>query len=284
MHTTELLKPHSIEQVCDLLDTHGREAALHAGGTDLVVRMHKKDIAPRVIIDLGQIPDLMQIEHLADGRIRIGCMARVAAVLNETAIREYYRALHDGLSIIGSVQIRNRATVVGNICNGSPAADSAPPLMVLGARVNIRSNGGRRRLSINEFFKAPGQTTLSHDEFVEGIDLPPPTETPASAYLRLGRRNAVDCAIVGAAVARKQTGQIRVAFGAVGSTPIRAWVLEKALTGVDLNMERVAAAAAMIGDIISPIDDVRASQEYRRAVAKQLFVRATHRILATRNT
>ena len=281
MNNIALHRPDSPDQICDLLGAYGDGAVLHAGGTDLVVRINKGHIAPKVVIDLGRLANLAQIEHERDGWIRIGCMACIADVLKIKSIRRHYRALYDGLAIVGSAQIRNRATVAGNICNASPAADSVPPLMVLNASITIRGRSGARRVAIDEFFKGPGETVLAQDEFVQSIDLPPADGSTASAYLRLGRRNAVDCAIVGVAVALEEPNKLRAAFGSVGPTPIRARALEKALDGGELDTPAIRAAATLIDGIIAPINDVRASQDYRRAVARTLFVRAVHRVLSS---
>ena len=120
---------------------------------DIIVRINKGHLCPQIIIDLNRLEGLSNVEPLSDGRIRIGCMVRIAQLLKNVKIKKHYRALFDGLHIIGSVQIRNRATIAVNICNASPAADTVPPLMVLGATVNIRGLRGTRRVAIAEFFK-----------------------------------------------------------------------------------------------------------------------------------
>ena len=152
--------------------------------------------------------------------------------------------------------------------------------MVLEATVNIRGLRGMRRVAIAEFFKGPGQTVLEKDEFVQSIDLPGRAEKFRSAYMRLGRRNAVDCAIVGVAVALDENQRARVAFGSVAATPIRAWALEQALNNAPLDKGAATAAAELIDGIIAPINDVRASQEYRRAVSRTLFIRAIDKVMA----
>lgn len=274
MGNISVVQPHSPEGVCQALaDAYGK-AVLHAGGTDLLVRLRNKDISPEVIVDLSRLKSHKSIARLPHGGIRIGCMATITDLIKNSGLKGDYEALCDGLNVLGSAQIRNRATMVGNICNASPSADTAPPLLVLGAEVNIRGQQNNRTVPLDQFFVGPGETVLAYDEFVESVDLPPMRSRCGSAYIRIGRRNAVDCAIVGVAVRVGDDETVRAAFGAVGPKPFRAYQAEEMLEGKEWEPAFIEECGRMLLSIISPITDVRASETYRREMAVVLFERA----------
>ena len=174
---------------------------------------------PPVVIDLKRVADLRADVVEVDGRFRIGARAVMTDVIRTPVLRELFPALVEAALVVGSVQIRNRATVAGNLCNASPAADTAPALLAYGASLNLVSAGGSRQMPLEDFFSGPGRTVLSPGELVASIDLPLPTERTGGAFGRLTRRHGVDLAIVNLCCVVRASGDVRFAFGAVGPRP-----------------------------------------------------------------
>jgi len=261
----EYHRPRTAEACGRLLADLGADAHLLAGGTDLLVQIRNGRLAPRHVIDLAGVADLDGINE-RDGGIEIRAGTPVAAVIAHPDVRARYAALAEGGAMVGSVQIQNRATVAGNICNASPAADTVPALLVHGATVACAGQAPRS-VPLEEFLVGPGTTSLAHGEWVDGIRLPG-IGPNGSCYLKLGRTRGVDLALVGVACA--MTPQwARLAFASVGPTAI---VIE--VDGPPQGPELPADAVEMIADRLRPIDDLRASAQYRRAMALVLARRA----------
>lgn len=255
------LRPESLGDLLSLLEQHGRRARLLAGGTDLLVRLKKGHDLPAAVIDLKRVPELRSDITEAGGALRIGARAVMTDLVQHARLRTLFPALIEAALVVGSVQIRNRATVAGNLCNASPAADTATPLLAYGAQLNLISAGGSRRLSLDDFFSGPGRTTLAAGEIVASIDLPLTGGRTRSAFTRLTRRHGVDLAIVNACCVVRESGDARFAFGAVGPRP---FVVE---TRDDAGLDEIVRRA-------SPISDLRASEEYRAAMVPILARRA----------
>jgi len=273
MQPFEYARPQSLGEATELLLSHGEGAALLAGGTDLIVQMQKGIRTPAIVIDLKHVSELHAGVEIADRRIRVGALTRLAEIEDHESIPAFFPALAEAARVIGSVQIRNRATLVGNICNASPAADTAPPLLVYGARVNVFGPRGRRAVPLDEFFRGPGRTALEAGELVESVDIPPPDGASGSAFSRLARRRGMDLASVSVACRLSGSGELRLAFGAVGPTPIL--VTDEA--EVFLDDEPCEAIDARLADMARharPISDVRAGEDYRRAMVLVLSRRA----------
>jgi carbon-monoxide dehydrogenase medium subunit len=267
------LSPRSLDELFSLMRAHGPHARLLAGGTDLLVRVNKDSDAPLVVIDLKRVAALRSDVLETRAGISIGARAVMTDLVENHRVRQHFPALVESALVVGSVQIRNRATLGGNICNASPAADTAPALLAYGASVNIASANGSRRVPLDTFFTGPGSTVLSSGEILESIDLPFPPEPAASAFGRLTRRHGVDLAIVSVCCVAHESGRVRFAFGAVGPRP---FVVDAT---VDAPLDEVVAHA-------NPISDLRASAEYRRAMlpvlARRTLNAATARIGACR--
>lgn len=249
----QYLRPESLGELLSLLRVHGASARLLAGGTDLLVRFRKVSEWPAVIVDLKRVAELDADIAELDGRIRIGARAVMTDVIENNRLQEHFPALIEAARVVGSVQIRNRATLAGNLCNASPAADTAPPLLAHGAIVNLVSGSGSRQLPLAEFFAGPGRTLIHPGEIVESIDLPLPAELTGGAFRRLTRRHGVDLAIVSVCCVARASGDVRFAFGAVGARP---FVI-------------TARRDAPIDDVLKdarPISDLRASADYRWAM------------------
>ena len=258
-------RPETAEACGQLLADLGSDARLLAGGTDLLVQMRNGRLAPRHVIDLAGVAEMDGVIEL-DGGIEIRAGTRVAAVIAHPDVRARYAALAEGGAMVGSVQIQNRATVAGNICNASPAADTVPALLVHGATV-VCAGPTPRSVPLSAFLVGPGRTSLEHGAWVESIRLPD-IGPNGSCYLKLGRTRGVDLALVGVACA--MTPQwARLAFASVGPTAV--------VIDVDVpaqGAELPAEAVDMIEERLRPIDDLRASASYRRAMALVLARRA----------
>ncbi|MHC4712424.1 MAG: FAD binding domain-containing protein [Planctomycetota bacterium] len=258
------VRPQSLQEASQLLSVHAGRAALLSGGTDLVVQMGKGMRSPEVVIDLKRVADLSDRIEETPSAVCVGALARLADLVADRAVGARFPALLEAARAIGSVQIRNRATLAGNICNASPAADTAAPLLVYGARVNLVGIAGRRTVAIEHFFLAPGKTALALGEIVESVDLPYPDAGAGSAFERLARRGAMDVASVSVACLLSQSGRVRLGFGAVGSTPILA-------------EGEAADIWETVDECVQPVSDIRAGADYRRAMVLALGRRALKR-------
>jgi carbon-monoxide dehydrogenase medium subunit len=271
----EYYEPRSLKEVLELLDRYGDQARILAGGTDLLVKMKARLVEPRVVINVKKIDGLRYI--VEDGeQVRIGALTRLRDVENSELVKKYIPALHDAVKSMGSIQIRNMATIGGNLCNASPAADTAPPLLVHNAKVVLSSVGGDRVLPLAEFFKGPGLTMLKPNELLREI-IVEKSIAGSSAFKKVSRV-AVDLAIASAAVyVEVEDGFIRnarIALGSVAPKPLRAVKTESLLRGLRIDSREVLNALKTIDEEISPITDVRSTAEYRRYASKVLVLDA----------
>ncbi len=271
MKQIEIHQPETQHEICSSLMKYKDSAILHAGGTDMLVRLRNGLVNPACIIDLSKVDSLKSIEILSNGGVLIGAMVTISTLSSHSVIKSKYQALQEALQSIGSLQIRNRGTLVGNICNASPAADSVPPLLTFDAKANIRGCNGVRSISVEDLITGPGETILAPDEFVESVELPESNCNCSSAYMKIGRRRAVDCSIVGVAVRLGIDKNVRVAFGAVAAKPIRAHGIEKILSKRKWDQNLIEHAATHVHSEIMPINDIRASKEYRQDMSVVLF-------------
>jgi CO/xanthine dehydrogenase FAD-binding subunit len=268
-------RPTRLEDAVALLVEHGPEARPLAGGTDLIIRLRDGSIRPRIVVDLKRIADLDDAIGETDGRLSIGARAVMTDIAADERIRSEFEALAEAAAVVGAVQIRNRATLAGNICNASPAADTAPALLVYGAEVIVAGPTGHRRIPIDEFFVRSGVTTLARGELVTAIELPRPTSRRGSVHLRRTRRRGHDLASVTLACAVHADGTTRLAYGSLGPRP----VLVADDTGLladpsapDLaKMERLEA---LFVDASPSARSMRATPEYRLAMLHVLGLRA----------
>lgn len=266
-------RPATLSEASALLDEHGPMAAVLAGGTDLVVALRGGAIAPQVVVDVKRVAELAPGVTMDGVRLRIGATTVMADVERDQRVRAAFPALADAAATVGSVQIRNRATVVGNICHASPAADTVPALLIYGAELNISSARGARRLPLSQFLVGPGRTALERGELVTSIDLPVGPPGHAEAFGKVTRRRGVDLATVNLACMVDARGRTQFACGAVGP---RAFVVaDESGVLADPSAEE-AARQQVLGDLLShasPISDVRASREYREAMLHVMSLR-----------
>jgi carbon-monoxide dehydrogenase medium subunit len=260
------LRPHSIDEVVSVLAEHGPAARLLAGGTDLLVRLRSGHTRPAVVVDLKRVAGLTADVTDVDGALRVGARAVMTDLIADDRIRRHYPALVEAASVVGSVQIRNRATLAGNVCNASPAADTAPALLAYGATLNLVGPTGKRRVALDAFFTGPGRTVLDRGELVESIDIRRPNGPTGGAFGRVTRRWGVDLATINLAIVVTSDGRARCAFGAVAPRP----VLVVDTTGVlATRSEDPAARRAAWSRLLastSPITDVRGGRDYRQAM------------------
>lgn len=257
-----------------LLDEHGPGAALLAGGTDLVVDLRNRTQTPAVVIDVKRIAELPPTISETDGRIRIGATAVMTDIESDARIRTRFPALAEAAATVGSIQIRNRATLAGNICRASPAADTPPALLVYEAEVNLASAQGTRRVPVEQFIVGPRKTALLSGEVVTSIDLPPPNERQGAAFARVTRRRGVDLATINLCCKVSAGGHTQFAYGAVGPRPFVVTDESGVLSDPATTDEAKDEILRRLLTHASPISDVRGSREYRLAMLLVMSRRA----------
>ena len=267
-------RPATLAEATALLLRHAGAACALAGGTDLIVQMQAGRKQPQVVVDIKNIPELGCGITAGNGLLRIGALATLAEIAAAAPVRRGYAALAEAAAAVGSVQIRQRATLAGNICNASPAADTAPALLVHAAQVRIAGPRGRRVIALSAFFRGPGSTALQPGELVKALELPITGDQCGSTFQRLARRRGVDLASVSVACRLAAGGLARVAFGAVGPTPLLAEDASGVLTDRRAPSKAVDEALARLAGIARPITDLRAGAGYRRAMILVLCRRA----------
>src|SRR3954451_24051534 len=249
----------------------GARARPLVGGTDLLVGLRHHTVEPDLLVDLKGVTDLPDPLAVTDDEVRIGPTYTMGELVAQPVVQEWYPALVEAALTVGSVAIRNRASLIANSCNASPAADTAPPLLVHGARVTITSLDGDRTASLDDFFLGPHRTLCGPGELVTRIELPRPAPGSGSAFRRLTRRRGVDLATVSVAAGVGADGGLVLGLGAVGPRPLRTEV-----TGpVDLtDGTALDAALDRLLEPATPISDVRGSRQYRLATLRVLAKRA----------
>lgn len=273
-------RPATMAEAVALLEEHGPDARVLAGGTDLIIRLRDGSARPRLVVDVKRIVELDPGIRVDEGYLRIGATTVMTDIVADERVGRLFPALVEAAAVVGSVQIRNRATLAGNLCNASPAADTAPALLVHGASIMAVGTTGTRRIPLTEFFVRSGETTLARGELVTAIELPLPVRPTGSAHVRRTRRRGHDLASVTLAVAIDDTGLTRLAYGSVGPRPVlvvdEAGILADPTAGDDARtavLDRLLAAASP-----SP-RSMRASPEYRLAMLRVLAVRAVRTAL-----
>lgn len=278
MRPFDLLQPKTTAEAIALLARHGARGSLLAGGTDLLVEIKEGVRAPDVVIDAKHLPGMGELTVSASDGLRFGALVTARALETSPAVREHYRGLWQAVRELGSIQIRNRATVAGNVCRASPSADTLPPLIADGAVVTILGAAGQRQVALEDFFTGVGKTVLAGDEIVTGFSVPAPLPGTGKCYIKHGRRKAMELATVGVAVTLTLSGEvvssIRIALGAVASTPIRATKAEAILTGKAPDAALIAQCGAAAAAQSSPISNIRGSADYRRRMVEELTQRA----------
>ena len=274
----EYCAPKTIDEACLLLSQHKEQAKVIAGGTDLLVQMKHKEVRPRYLINLRSIPGQDYITYDEKDGLRIGAQTTLRAIENSSLIRERFSILAQAAGQLGTMQVRNRGTIGGNLCNAAPSAEMAPPLIALGARVRIRVAGGERVVPVEDFFTGPGQTVLKPDEVVTEIQVPDLPHRSGGVYMRHSIRKALDLPLVGVGVVitmdKDVLADVKIALSAVAPTPIRARRAEDVLKGNKPEDPLLEKAGLTASEEASPRDSMRASAEYKRRIIGVLIKRA----------
>jgi CO/xanthine dehydrogenase FAD-binding subunit len=276
----DFYQPTTLEEASRLLQENGPGGRLLAGGTDLVIALKEKGLLPKYLVDLKRVPGLTGIRENRDGSITIGALTTMREIEISSLITNRFPFLAQSAAEVGSIQIRNRATIGGNMANATPSADTAPPLIALNATAKITGLNGERTVTLEEFFKGPGQTVMSAEEVLSEINIPKSHPRLVGEYIKFSPREMMDLAYVGIAVAyhlgdddRKCHG-VRIVLGAVAPTPVRAKHAESALEGQNLTEALAEKVGQIAAEEAKPISDVRSSADYRRAMVGAMTTRA----------
>jgi carbon-monoxide dehydrogenase medium subunit len=279
MKRFEYFEPRSLPEAAALLERYGVRAQPLAGGTDLLVELKEQLRHADCVVNIKRIPGIDRLALDERDGLRIGALVTAREVELSPVAQRHYPSLVQAVRELGSIQVRNRATVVGNVCRASPSADTLPPLVADGASVSIFSGGKTRNVPLESFFTGPGKTILKPGELLTELVVPAPRPGTGKVYIKHGRRKAMELATVGVAVTATRGGEVRIALGAVAPTVIRA-IKAEAVFRETRDATRAAQAAA---EEARPISNVRATAEYRRDMVAVLTRRALQRALELAN-
>ena len=283
----DFLEARNIRHAISLLERHGEDARPIAGSTDFLVRWRQGFWRPSHVVNIKGISSLSRVTFSSRNGLRLGALATVQAIESHAEVRRRYHALAAGATSLAGVQVRNLATVGGNVCNASPAGDTLPALLAFNAQCTITGSTGNRTLPLTEFFKGPGRTALQPGEVLTELTLPRPLPNTGSLYIKHSPRGAMDIATVGVASVisleedRRTCRDACIALGAVGPAPFRAVAAEDFLKGKVLTAELLSEAASIAQSVATPIDDVRGTATYRKAMVEALTRRTLQYALQT---
>ncbi len=273
-------QPGTLKDAYRLMEKAKGKAKYIAGGTDLIVHMKNRAVQPDTLVSLKRIGELSGIRH--NGDLVMGSMTLLRDIERNPFVAHQYPALAQAVSSLGTPQIRNVATLGGNLCNAAPSADCAPPLLVLEAIFTVEGPGGLREVAVEDFFTSPGETCMDMAEVLTRIRVPAPRDNEKMAFLKIGR-SSTDIAIVNAAVClameRNTCRKCCLAVGAVAPVPLRLTSVEKMIEGEEITDELLRKAQEMTEQAVKPITDVRSSEEYRRIMSGVLIRRAIRHAL-----
>ena len=274
----EYFAPKTLDAALSLLTENGEGAHVLAGGTDVLVKMTLGRLKPKALIRLDAIDGLNEIHFDPKKGLTIGATARLAEVASHPDILTHYPAVTYAAQVMANVQVRNMGTVAGNLCNAAPSADTAPPLIAMGAEVAMASIKGERRLPLDQFFEGPGLTAIEPEEIMTSIFVPSPPPKSGASYKRISARCGVDIAAVGVGVMALFDGEAcreaRIVLGAVAPIPMRAIETEGVVKGQEWTQELIRRAGDRAAQESKPISDVRASAEWRKRMVAVLTRRA----------
>jgi carbon-monoxide dehydrogenase medium subunit len=282
----DYLKPGSLDEATRMLSEHGGRTRPFMGGTDIFVRMRDGFVRPDLLVDVKHLPGMRDVHYDEQAGLTIGAAVTLNEIARHPIVKERYPLLADEANAVASYQLRNRATLGGNLCNGSPAADTAPATLLLEANMVLYGPDGERAVPANEFFLGPSATAIRPGELMTSIRFPVPPAGHAARYLKLGRNKAGDLAIAGVAGLGFPDGTVsgyrfRIGLASVAPVPLRAQRAEEMLAAKgDLGEAAFALAAERAMEAATPISDVRASAVYRRAMVRALTLRVLREIWA----
>ncbi len=286
MQAFDYVRASSVDEVVSLLAQNGDQARVLSGGTDLLVALREGRRRASLVIDVKGLPETGRIEYSADTGLTFGASVPCHRLYDNAEIAAAYPGLIDAAHIIGGVQIQGRASIGGNLCNASPAADSIPALIALAATCTVAGPSGTREVKAEDFCVAPGRNQLQSGEFLVSIHIPAPQPGFGAAYLRFIPRNEMDIAVVGAGAAvqldesRTRFVSARIALGAVAPTPLYVAEAGAALAGKPVNAASIEEAAKLAQAAARPISDMRGTAEYRKHLSAVLPRRALEQAVA----
>jgi carbon-monoxide dehydrogenase medium subunit len=279
----ELALPRSVDEALRVLSERGSEAKLLAGGTDLLPQLKNGLLKPSWVVDLSGIERVRMLRADPSG-LRVGAAVSARTLERDATARKTYTALAESGALVGSVQIRNLASLGGNLCNAAPSADMAPPLLALDAEAVIASPRGERRVPFTDFFTGVRRTVLAPDEILLEIVIPAPGPRSGGHYLRHTPRRELDIAVVGVAsqltLSNGTCSKARIALAAVAPVPLRAREAEQVLEGKPVTPDSIERAAQVAVGAATPISDQRGSADYRRHLVRVLTRRTLRTALA----
>ncbi len=278
MKKFEFFEPTSLKEATELLARWGEKSKILAGGTDLLIEMKRGDVAPEALVALRLIPGLSYIRR-ENNFVKVGALTSHRALEKSSEVRSLFPALADAVDNLGSIQVRNIATVGGNICNGAPSADTVPPLLVHDAKLTVCGPEGERELPLAGFFEAPGKTRLGKAQVLKEIMLPVSTGITSSVYIKLTRRSCMDLPLIGVAsrVSFDPGGKIlegRVALACAGPTCFRATAAEVLFPGSKIGEKFLKDLGEAVLAESKPRDSFRCSAQYRREMIPVLVARS----------
>jgi CO/xanthine dehydrogenase FAD-binding subunit len=281
----EYLAPGTMDETLSLLQKYKEKAKVIAGGTDVIPKLKRRQIdLPEYIIDLKKIPELAYINYDENNGLSIGPLTTLRDLEKSAVVRDKFPVLFQAVASIGSIQVRNRGTLGGNICNAVPSADTAPALLTLEAKLKLVCRQGERIVNIEDFFAGPNKTVCTTEEVLREIQVPNLPQGGKGVYVKLTPRKAMDLAVVGVAVVMAlESGvckDIRIALGAVAPTPLRITKAETVLKGKRPENEVIDKASQIAAEESHPIDDHRASAEYRREMVMIITRRAIREVIS----
>jgi carbon-monoxide dehydrogenase medium subunit len=277
--------PRTISEAVSLLASHGDRARVLAGGTDLLVQLREGRRDADVVVDVKGIPELSELRYDPQNGLRLGAAVPCSRIYEDATVAKVYPGLIDAVSLVGGIQIQSRASVGGNLCNASPAADTIPPLIAYAAFAVVAGKDGTHEVAVERFCTAPGRTILKPGEFLVGLRLQPPKPRTGAAYLRFIPRNEMDIAVVGVGVtltlddAKSRCIAARIALAAVAPTPLLVPEAGQALVDGASSETLIAKAASLAQAASKPITDMRGDADYRRHLVGVLTKRAVRAAL-----
>ena len=280
MYAFDYVAPQTVEEAVAVLSENGSDARMLAGGSDIIAQLKEGRRQVKVLVDVKKIPAANELAFNSRHGLTIGAGVSCCDIYENEHVASNYPALVDSTELIGSIQIQGRATIGGNLCNASPAADTIPTLIVLGATAKIAGPGGVRVVAVEDFCTAPGQTVLQDGEFLVSLHFPPPAANAGAYFLRFIPRNEMDIAVVNAAASvvldagKNAFESARIAVGAVAPVPLYLPAAGAALAGNDVSDQSIEMAAEIARQSARPITDMRGTIEQRVHLAGVLTRRA----------
>jgi CO/xanthine dehydrogenase FAD-binding subunit len=276
----EYIQPRTLAEACEFLSRHPDEARPFLGGTDVFVRMRDGFLSPKFLVNVKNLSGMNDLSFDPKTGLTLGAAVTMNRTIASPEVQAHYPLLVEACQSVASYQLRNRATVVGNICNASPAGDTIGACLLLDGVLHVHGVKGSREESLSTFFLGPGKTTLKRGDVVTAIHFPPPPKGCQGAYLKLGRNKLSDLSIVGVTVlgypdAKRSSGfRFRLALASVAPIPLIVTEVETSLADQAITSKAIQEAARLAAEACAPIDDVRGSARYRKQMVKNLSVKA----------